>query len=92
MDILFLKLIYFLIYFWLRHTACRILVPRPGIEPVPSAVKALSPNHWTAREFPTSFFNVIFFLTYSFPSLFPSSINLSNLLHTFWLKVTHVNN
>ena len=29
-----------------------ILVPRPGIEPGSSAVKARSPNHWTAREFP----------------------------------------
>ena len=29
-----------------------LLVPRPGIEPVPSAVKAQSPNLWTAREFP----------------------------------------
>ena len=28
------------------------LVPLPGIEPGPSAVKAWSPNHWTAREFP----------------------------------------
>ena len=25
----------------------------PGIEPNPLAVKAPSPNHWTAREFPT---------------------------------------
>ena len=32
--------------------ACRILVPRPGIEPVPHAVEARSPNHWTAREVP----------------------------------------
>ena len=32
--------------------ACGILVPRPGIEPGPSAVKAWSPNHWTARELP----------------------------------------
>ena len=24
----------------------------PGIEPMPSAVKTQSPNHWTAREFP----------------------------------------
>ena len=32
--------------------ACGILVPRPGIEPRPSAVKAHSINHWTAREFP----------------------------------------
>ena len=32
--------------------ACRILVPRPGIEPMPPAVEAQSPNHWTAREVP----------------------------------------
>ena len=32
--------------------ACRILVPRPGIEPGPLAVDAWSPNHWVAREFP----------------------------------------
>ena len=32
--------------------ACGILVPRPGVEPVPPAVEAQSPNHWTAREFP----------------------------------------
>ena len=32
--------------------ACGILVPEPGIEPGPTAVKAPSPNHWTAKEFP----------------------------------------
>ena len=33
--------------------ACRILVPWPGgIEPEATAVKALSPNYWTSREFP----------------------------------------
>ena len=37
--------------------AYRILVPWPGIEPGPSAVKAPSPNHWTAREFPN---NILF--------------------------------
>ena len=31
-----------------HRTACGILVPQPGIEP--------SPNHWTAREFPTFFY------------------------------------
>lgn len=31
---------------------CGILVPWPGIEPGPSAVKAESLNHWTIREFP----------------------------------------
>ena len=33
--------------------ACGILVPQPGIEPGPPAMKAQSPNHWIAREFPT---------------------------------------
>ena len=47
-------LFYFLI--WLHHAACGILVPQPGIEPMPSAVKAQSPNHWTAREFPVSLY------------------------------------
>ena len=31
--------------------ACGILVPQPWIEPVPLAMKALDPNHWTASEF-----------------------------------------
>ena len=29
-----------------------ILVPQSGFEPGPSAVRACSPNHWTAGEFP----------------------------------------
>ena len=36
----FLSLFFF---FWPRHVACGILVPRPGIEPMPPAVKAPSP-------------------------------------------------
>ena len=51
MACLFVLLIYVFIY-WLRRTACVILVPSPGIEPGPMAMKARSPNHWTAREFP----------------------------------------
>ena len=49
-----LRLLYgfFFFFFWPCPMACRILVPRSGIEPKPSAVKAQSPNHWTAREFP----------------------------------------
>ena len=39
---------FFFFFFWPRG----ILVPWPGIEPVPPAVEAQSPNHWTAREFP----------------------------------------
>ena len=43
------------IYFWPRLAACGILVPRPGIERGPTAVKAPRPNHWTAKEFPATF-------------------------------------
>ena len=32
--------------------ASGILVPRPGIEPAPSAVEAQTLNQWTAREVP----------------------------------------
>ena len=39
--------------FWPHNEACRILVPWPGIEPRPAAVKAPSPNHWTSRELPS---------------------------------------
>ena len=49
---LFCFVLFCLWFFWLPCKACGILVPRPGIEPGPSAVKAPSPNHWTAREFP----------------------------------------
>ena len=35
-----------------RRVACGILVPRPGIEPGATEMKALNPNHWTARELP----------------------------------------
>ena len=44
--------------FWRRGarcTACRILVPQPGIEPRARAVKVQSPNHWTARELPANY-------------------------------------
>ena len=36
--------------------ACRILIPLPGIKPVPSAVEAWSLNHWTTREAPAKEF------------------------------------
>ena len=38
--------------FWPCQVACGILDPQPRVEPGPSAVKAWSPTHWTAREFP----------------------------------------
>ena len=33
-----------------------ILVPQPGIKPVPPAVEAQCPNHWTTREVPYTFY------------------------------------
>ena len=39
-------------FFFPGCTACGILVPQPGIEPVPPALEARSLNHWTAREVP----------------------------------------
>ena len=46
----------FFFFFWPHHMACGILVPRPGIELVTSAVRAQSPNHWIARKFPGELF------------------------------------
>ena len=34
-----------LLFFFGGHRTCRILIPQPGIEPIPSAVKAQSPNY-----------------------------------------------
>ena len=44
--------------FWLWLTACGILVPPPGIEPMTPAVEAWSLNHCTTKEV-----SVILFLT-----------------------------
>ena len=46
---------YIVLIFWLRCKTCRILVARPGIEPVPTPVEAQSFNCWTAREVPLIF-------------------------------------
>ena len=48
--------LYFFFFFWPCRAACGILVPGPGIEPMPPAVEAQSPNHWEAREVPTLYF------------------------------------
>ena len=50
----FIYYFYLFIYFnfWPCCVACGILVPQPGIEPAPLAVKAESPNHWATRESP----------------------------------------
>ena len=44
--------IYLFFFFWLSHTACEILIPQPGIKPVPPTLGAQHSNHWTTREAP----------------------------------------
>ena len=39
-------------FFNFNFVAYKILVPGPGIKPVPPALEWQSPNHWTTREFP----------------------------------------
>ena len=53
---------FFVVFFWLCHLACGILVPQPGTEPVTPALEVWSLNHWTAREVPC----FVFFLIYRF--------------------------
>ena len=60
-------------------------LPDPGIKPGSPTLQA------DALQSRTSFLMWFFFLTYSFHPLFLSSINLSNLVHTFGLKTSHVN-
>ena len=41
-------MLYHFFNFWPHYAGCELLVPQPGIKPVPPAVEAHSPNHWTA--------------------------------------------
>ena len=43
---------YFLLIFWQCCAACGILVPQPGMEPMPPAVEAQSRSRWTPRRDP----------------------------------------
>ena len=58
----FFFLLLLFILFWLCPAACGIFVPQLGIKPTPLAVKALSLNHRTAREFPLLPFLVCLYL------------------------------
>ena len=55
----------FLFIFWLYAVMCRVLVPWPGTEPSPVAVKAAvkvsRPNHWSARELPSLLLDIPFY-------------------------------
>ena len=55
--LLILFYVFILSFFFLPHHAVyKILISRPGIEPMPPAVKAQSLNHWTSREILLYFF------------------------------------
>ena len=49
-------LLLLLFIYLLYHNACGVLVPRPGIEPMPPTVAARSPNHWATRKVPAWLF------------------------------------
>ena len=59
----------FYLFVWPYLTACKILVPRPGIEPMSLALGTCSLNHWTTREVPQK-------------SVFTIHFNLSVVLDT----------
>ena len=40
----------FFLSFWLHCVACEILLPWPGIEPMPLAVETWTPSHWITKE------------------------------------------
>ena len=42
------------------HMACGVLVPHGGTEPMPSAVKAWSPDHWATRDVPALFLYICY--------------------------------
>ena len=57
--------------FWPHHVACGILVPQPGTELGPSAVRVQSSNHWTNREFPRcDILNEIAFISVESPKIY----------------------
>ena len=49
-EILFVLFFLNFFIFWPHLAAYRILVPRPGIQSGPIAMKVQSPNHWTAKK------------------------------------------
>ena len=46
----------FFSFFWPYCSACEIIVLPPVVEPMPPAVEAWNPNHWTTRKFPQKLF------------------------------------
>ena len=59
-----------IIFWW--STACRVLAPQLGIEPVPPKVEAWSLKHWIAREVSAIIFTVFIFMKFLAFSMFPT--------------------
>ena len=66
-------------FFWPHHTACGILIPRPGIDPTPPAVEAPSLNHWTTRDVPKLLVCGNFSIRWS--------LNIYRINETAWLAI-----
>ena len=74
-------------FFGLCPATSRILVPWPGIESVPLAVKVRSPNHWTARELPPCFFFPFIFISWRLITLQYCSV----FCHTLtWIRLLYI--
>ena len=60
------------LFLGLIHTECRILVPRPGIEPSLLTLEAWSLNHWTTSQGSPAvlFFNVLKYASFFLSLLF----------------------
>ena len=85
--------LFLVLFFWLHHAACRILVPHPGIKPKPSVVKLWSPNHQTSRKFSGSIScDWFYFLSCFLPFLiFYCKLNIMGpsvfrFLLSFWVR------
>ena len=83
-----ISLLLFLFTSWPCRLACRILVPWPGIEPVPPAVEAQHPYHWTAKEFLREVKFLICFCYSSTHRFYVQSSILSKTCLTWWLIVS----
>ena len=84
-NIIWLHFLSFLIsytfFFWLCCAVCGILVPQPGIEPGPLAVKAQSCNHWTTMEFPILLFLLLLEVALEFEVYINSKIHFQIILY-----------
>ena len=74
--------------FWPRHTARGILVPWPGIKPMPSALDPWSLHHWTSREVPVlRFWSLMCTLSSQHTSVFINHISVKCSAATCGLRL-----